>query len=422
MSKIAGLGFIRSRSSFNAMKILMLADVFYPDTVGGAGRVAYHLSDELCLRGHEIHVITRNTGGKLPDHQEIQKNLSVHRFRSTENESFLSFIFEILNTTSLSRHLTRNISFDLVCTHQSLVGIGPLISTSLKNIPTIHYFHSPWHEEFLIKKQREHAKPGIKESAIAFLMKKIEGRVLRKANKVIVLSRYMLEKVSSIHSYCKSKLIKVPGGVDLHRYRLPIGGKRAVRDTLGLSQNKTIFLTVRNLVPRMGLENLIEAFSQSNILRDKGLLLIGGKGFLGKSLKQKVQDSALQNSVRFLGYIQEEDLPQMYQAANFFVLPTRKLEGFGLVILEAMASGTPVLGTPIGGIPEVIGPFDRKLLFNGIDWQHLKSKMEEVVHDAPQELRWAPQACRDYVEENFSWHRMANTFEQVAKSLVNEEK
>jgi glycosyltransferase involved in cell wall biosynthesis len=172
----------------------------------------------------------------------------------------------------------------------------------------------------------------------------------------------------------------------------------------------------------MGLENLIEAFSQSHILRDEGLLLIGGKGFLGKSLKQKVQDSALQNSVRFLGYIQEEDLPQMYQAANFFVLPTRKLEGFGLVILESMASGTPVLGTPIGGIPEVIGPFDRKLLFNGIDWQHLKSKMEEVVHDAPQELRWDPQACRDYVEENFSWRRMANTFEQVAKSLVKEEK
>ena len=356
------------------MKILTLTDVFFPDTVGGAGRVAYHLSRELSLKEHEIHVITRNTEGGLPDHQEMDSNLSVHRFRSTKKESFLSFLSEIRNTVSLNRYLTREFSFDLVCTHQSLVSIGPLMSTPLRNTPTIHCFHSPWHEEFLIKRERKDTEPGIKASAVAFFMKQIERRVLRKADKVVVLSQYMLERVLKIHSYPKARLIKIPGGVDLNRYGLPMGGKRAVRDKLGLSQNKTIFLTVRNLVPRMGLENLIEAFNQSDIVRDKGLLLIGGKGFLGESLKRKVQNSALQNTVRFLGHIPEEDLPEMYQAADFFILPTRKLEGFGLVILEAMASGTPVLGTPIGGIPEVIGPFDRELLFDGTGWQHMKGK------------------------------------------------
>ncbi len=402
------------------MRILILTDVFFPDTVGGAGRVAYHLSHELSLREHEIHVITRNTERKLPDHQEIHRNLSVHRFPSTRKDSFVSFLSEIKSTASLNRYLTREISFDLVCTHQSLVSIGPLMSTPLKNIPTIHYFHSPWHEEFLIKKQREGAEPGIKESAIAFLMKQIERRVLRKADKVIVLSEYMLARVSKIHSYPKTRLLKIPGGVDLNRYRPPIGDKRAVRESLSLSQDKTIFLTVRNLVPRMGLENLIEAFNQSDLMREKSLLLIGGKGFLGESLKRKVQDSALQNVVHFLGHIPEEDLPQMYQASDFFVLPTRKLEGFGLVILEAMASGTPVLGTPIGGIPEVIGPFDRELLFNGTSWQQMKSKIEEVLCDTTRKSRWTPQACRDYVEENFSWRRVANALEQVAKSVVKE--
>jgi glycosyltransferase involved in cell wall biosynthesis len=404
------------------MKILILTDVFFPDTVGGAGRVAYHLSSELSLREHEIHVMTRNTEGGLPDHQEIHHNLSVHRFRSTGKESLLSFLSEIKNTASLNRYLSRDISFDLVCTHQSLVSIGPLMSTSLRNTPTLHYFHSPWHEEFLIKREQKDTEPGIRESAIAFLMKQIESRVLRKADNVIVLSQYMLERVSKIHSYPKTRLIKIPGGVDLNRYRLPVGGKRAVRDTLGLSQDKTVFLTVRNLVPRMGLEDLIEAFNQSDIMRNKGLLLIGGKGFLEENLKRKVQNSSLQNTVHFLGHIPEEDLPQMYQASDFFILPTRKLEGFGLVILEAMASGTPVLGTLIGGIPEVIGPFDRELLFNGIGWQHMKSKIEEVVCDALKRSKWAPQACRDYVEKNFSWRRMAKTFEQVAKSLVKEEK
>jgi glycosyltransferase involved in cell wall biosynthesis len=124
--------------------------------------------------------------------------------------------------------------------------------------------------------------------------------------------------------------------------------------------------------------------------------------------------------VHFLGHIPEEDLPQMYQASDFFVLPTRKLEGFGLVILEAMASGTPVLGTPIGGIPEVIGPFDRELLFNGTDWRQIQSKIEDVISDTTRRSRWAPQACRDYVEENFSWIRVANIFEQVAQDLQKE--
>jgi glycosyltransferase involved in cell wall biosynthesis len=294
------------------------------------------------------------------------------------------------------------------------------MSTPLKNTPTIHYFHSPWHEEFLIKKQNKYSEPGIKEKTIAFLMKWLEKRILRKADKAIVLSRYMLEKVSEIHSYPKTRLIKIPGGVDLNRYVLPIEGKHHVKESLGLLRDRTVFLTVRNLVPRMGLENLIEAFNQSDILRGKGLLLIGGKGFLEKQLKRKVQDYALQNAIHFLGHIPEEKLPQMYQAANFFVLPTSKLEGFGLVILEAMASGTPVLGTPVGGIPEIIAPFDRSLLFGGIGWQPIKNKMEEVISDTPRNIKWSSQACRDYVEENFSWQRVADTFEQIAKNLVKE--
>jgi glycosyltransferase involved in cell wall biosynthesis len=227
----------------------------------------------------------------------------------------------------------------------------------------------------------------------------------------------MLERVSKIHAYPKTRLVKIQGGVDLNHYHLPVEGKPAVRDRLGLPQDKTVFLTVRNLVPRMGLENLIKAFSQSDILRDKGSLLIVGKGFLGEHLKRMVHNSALKNTVHFLGHVSEEDLPQMYQASDFFVLPTKELEGFGLVILEAMASGTPVLGTPVGAIPEVIGPFDPGLLFDGIDWQEMKSKMEEVIQ-TPKGLRWDPQACRGYVEKSFSWHRMATAFERVAESLV----
>jgi glycosyltransferase involved in cell wall biosynthesis len=399
------------------MKILMLADVFFPDAIGGAGRVVYHLALELSRKGHDIHIMTRNDDGKWPSHQELPPNLSVHRFFSPSRESLGLFLNETWNSYLLAKKLSHEIKFDLVCTHQSVVAVGPLLSRNFRQIPLIHYFHSPWHEEFLVKKQEDRAKSGKKNKAIAFLMRKIEKRILFKAVRVIVLSEYMRNKALEAHGYPKDRMVKIPGGVDLDRYCLPTGGKATAKDAAKLPTNKTVFLAVRNLVPRMGLETLIESFSQSRVLREKGLLLIGGKGFLEERLNSQIKSANLQGSVRLLGHIPEEDLPQLYRASDFFVLPTRELEGFGLVILEAMASGTPVLGTPVGGIPEVIGLFDKRLIFDGTGWQDMRNKLEKVI-ERPDSYKFDPQDCRTFVVEGFSWKKMADAFEQEAKRCI----
>lgn len=395
----------------------MLTDVFFPDTIGGAGRVVYHLGLELSRKGHDVHVITRNRDGKLPSHQQLNTNLSVHRFLSPQKESLSLILLEIKNSYFMAKQLARETEFDIVCIHQSLVTIGPLLSGCLKNIPVVYYYHSPWHEEFLVKKQKESGKEKTKIKAMAFIMRWVEKQILIKAARVIVLSQYMLKMVSGLHNHPEKKIVKIPGGVDLNRFHLPDGGKAKAKRAVKLPQKKTIFLTVRNLVPRMGLENLIRAFNRSDILRQKGLLLIGGKGFLENRLKTTVNHYNLRDSIRFLGHIPEEDLPVLYQAADFFVLPTRKLEGFGLVILEAMASGTPVLGTPIGAIPEVIGPFDKNLIFDGTGWTEIKRKMEEVI-EKQKKYDFAPQSCHEFVQENFSWQKVADAFEKEAVELM----
>ena len=404
-------------SNLDNMKVLILADVVFPDTVGGAGRVVHHLALELGKRGHEIHVITRNNDGKWPSHQELAPNLFVHRFFSPSKESLGLFFKETRNSRVLARELVNTTRFDLVCSHQSLVAMGPLLLRELKQTPLIHYFHSPWHEEFVVKKQQDTGKTRNRNKAIALFMKKMEKRLLHKASKVVVLSEYMRQKVLKIHNYPEDRVVKIPGGVDLEYYRLPTGGKGSSKEVFKLPTNKTVFLTVRNLVPRMGLENLIESFNQSRILKEKGFLLIGGRGFLEDSLKSKVGSSNLQDTVRFLGYIPDEDLTQVYQGSDFFVLPTRELEGFGLVILEAMACGTPVLGTPIGAIPEVLGSFDRRLIFDGIGSQDMRNKLEEVV-ESPNSFRFDPKNCRAFVERNFSWEKAAVAFEKEAKNAL----
>jgi len=249
------------------------------------------------------------------------------------------------------------------------------------------------------------------------LMRQMEKRVLSKAMKIFALSRYSAEQISAIHHLPQERVVMIPGGIDLNCFLLPEGGKDPVKKDLDIPLDKMVFLTVRNLVPRMGIENLVEAFKHSDVLRKKGLLLIGGEGLLKESLRAMVEKYGLEASVKFLGRISEDDLPLYYQAADFFVLPTRELEGFGLVILEAMACGTPVLGTPIGAIPETVGLFDRRLLFEGTHYEDIKTRLEAVIN-RPEQYRFDPQVCRRFVEERYSWEKMADAFENEVIRLI----
>jgi glycosyltransferase involved in cell wall biosynthesis len=397
----------------------MLADVFFPDTIGGAGRVAYHLSRELAKKGHEVHVLTRNPDGNLLSHQKIEANLFAHRFFISNREGLRFFVSEIKNTYREAVRAGRKTAFDLVCAHQSLVASGPFLSGAIRTTPFVYCFYSPWHEEYLVKKRHMQGEAPRSAKSIAFFMKRLEKRILFKAMKVFVLSDYSSRQISAIHKLPLERVGMIPGGIDLNHFRLPEGGKATIKKGLDFPLDKTVFLTVRNLVPRMGIENLIEAFKASHFLREKGLLFIGGEGLLKESLLALVEKHGLEKSIRFLGRISEEDLPLYYQAADFFVLPTRELEGFGLVILEAMASGTPVLGTPVGAIPETIGLFDRNLLFAGAHPEDLRTKLEDVVQH-PEKYRFDAESCRRFVEERYSWKRMAAAFEEQTIRLVEQ--
>ncbi|HRR39717.1 MAG TPA: glycosyltransferase, partial [Syntrophales bacterium] len=119
----------------------------------------------------------------------------------------------------------------------------------------------------------------------------------------------------------------------------PSGDRRDIRRRLGIPENRAVILTVRNLVPRMGLENLITAMKDVVKALPDVLLIIGGSGPLREKLLRLACELQLSDSIRFTGFIRDEELPDYYRAADIFVLPTIELEGFGLVTLEALACG-----------------------------------------------------------------------------------
>ncbi|MBW1997084.1 MAG: glycosyltransferase family 4 protein [Deltaproteobacteria bacterium] len=402
-------------SRLDHMNILMLADVFFPDTTGGAGKVLHNLCAELSTRGHEVHVITRNPCGRLPAHEVVKPGFRVHRFLVDQSKPCSMLFNELRNSSSSVQDVARMVPFDFLCIHQAFAATGPvLLSRFLKDLPLVYFFHSPWHEEFLIK---DLAGAKIRYRLGAPLLRTIERKLVSRASLVTVLSDFMGDKVSREHGFPEGRIRKLPCGIDLRRFVLPPGDKTVAKKRAGIPPDRVVFLTIRNLVPRMGLDSLIRAVHKSATIKEKGLLFIGGSGALEGTLKQMVKDLDLDGTIRFLGYLPEDRLPETYQWADFFVLPTRQLEGFGLVILESMACGTPVLGTPVGAIPEIIGAFDKRLLFDGPGWQDLARKIELVIEER-ERYSFDPMACRRFVEENYSWAKMAEHFEKQIAEFI----
>jgi glycosyltransferase involved in cell wall biosynthesis len=189
---------------------------------------------------------------------------------------------------------------------------------------------------------------------------------------------------------------RVPGAVDTDVFRPD--GREAARARLDVADRELLVLTVRRLVPRMGLEELIEAAA---LLDVPGLrVAIGGSGPMAAALDARRLAAGHPGRIELLGRIPNEDLADWYRAADLVVVPTVAYEGFGLVTAEALACGTPVVGTPVGATPELLRPIDERLVANGSAPDDLAAALRLVLDLATDELRGR---CRSVALERFSW-------------------
>ncbi len=212
----------------------------------------------------------------------------------------------------------------------------------------------------------------------------LEHANLRHTDRIIVLAEYTQQMLTDLHgSDLLSKTHVIPSGVDIHRFS-PAADKNAVREQLKLPCEIPILFTVRNLIPRMGLENLIFATSRvkDEFPGQDFRLVIGGRGSLREKLQKMITELGLEHQVYLIGSVSEEELPLYYQACDFFVLPTEALEGFGLVTLEALATNTPVIGTPIGATPELIKQFDPNLVTQSIQPEEIARTIINCLQQA----------------------------------------
>ena len=272
-------------------------------------------------------------------------------------------------------------------------------------------------ESFLIKGEALRREKFLKSG---MGRKWLEWKVLERCDRVVTLSDFMRRRVQAHQMLPAERIRIIPGGADHERFR-PALDKRAIRSALGLPASRFILFTVRNLVPRMGLNRLIDAMALLVGQIPELLLIIGGAGPLRDQLEAAVAAKRLQAHVRFAGFIPESQLVQYYQAADLFILPTAQLEGFGLVTVEALAAGLPVLGTPIGATPEILGPLDKRLLFVDAEPASMAALIREHYRAAkadPATFAELGRRCRRYVEAHYTWSRHMEQLDALYQELL----
>ena len=393
------------------MRILTVADFFYPDVVGGSAIVDYEVMKRLAARGHDIRILTRGKNVSCVATPRLVEGMKVHSYSFPESPS--GYPMAVIRNLNALKTIASADGYDLINIHHASSGLGAVLfnDTSVR-APIVFCFHGPWHKEAMAKND----SPAVVKASLLptyWLRKKIDTFVLRRCTSVVTLSDYMLSEADDLYSGTKRKHAKIPCGVDIDRFA-PAVDKDAVRRKLGLPTDKIALLTVRRLSARMGLENLVRAMAIVEREQNDILLLIAGKGELALKLEALIGELNLQNT-RLLGYVDDKDLPGLYQASDLFIMPSLALEGYGLSTLEALACGVPVLGTPTGATPEVLKDVLPDFILSGISPHDMATGILEKI---PQLKETAFVSKLRLHAERFSWNAVTDVVEAHFKNVV----
>jgi glycosyltransferase involved in cell wall biosynthesis len=294
-------------------------------------------------------------------------------------------------------------SAEIVDGHFALYTFPCLFVPKVRRLPLVVHFHGPWADEFVANGQRP--------SLSITLKRRLERSVYRRARVIVVLSESFKRVVVERFGISPERVHVLGGGVDLETFTP--GDRAAARARLGIADSTWVAVTARRLDPRMGVDVLLRAWSE--VAEPGRLLLVVGDGPQREDLESAAAALGLEGRVRFLGRVSDDTLVDCYRAADVSVVPSLALEGFGLVVLEALACGTAVIGTDAGGIGETLRRLDPSLIVPAGDAVALAARLT-AARSGDQALP-PPSRCREFAEE-FSWDAVALRHERLYQYVM----
>lgn len=380
------------------MNICFVSPEYYPIS-GGTGAYVYYLSRELQKLGHSVHVVTRSS-------EKIAKTVEEDNvtYLSCAGNLLRKFIGFARSTSKKLVDLNKISPFDVVHANLPLVpnfAIPEELETAL--VCTVH---STWKGEAEAIKSEGFRKVNINEKFMlefnAFL-RSSEKRLMKRADALIAVSQYTKKELTEFYNISEEKIHVIYNGVDVEKFKPPSRSKADLRRELGLVPDRRMILFVGRLYSRKGLPTLLQTARE--VVKDftDAQFVISGGGFKQneEKLRKLARQQRIEDNVSFVGYFPDEKLPDLYAAADVFVLPAL-YENFPFAILEAMSTGLPVVSTRVGGIPELVIDKQSGLLTEPGDYEQLADVITRLLQDSSfaEELG---RKARQLVEEKFAW-------------------
>jgi glycosyltransferase involved in cell wall biosynthesis len=386
-----------------------------PPTRGGAvEEYVYQLSRHLRRLGIDAVVIDANYDSSRVVYEDVNGAQVARVPTAKPSAGFKERILkELLFGSTTASYINRE-GFDVVHANNAWVGFTLALRRSagkLKSQGFVYTCHNPlWPED------RVHVGEKI--------VRLVEGYTMKIADTVIALNKTMQKALAEKAKVDPRKMIIVPNGVDTEFFRPGLKNEQILRE-YGLEEQGYI-LFVGRVSPEKGVHILLQAFKQivNDILKDFKLVVVGPLASAFNSAQISSYAEAMMNYAKeklgervvFTGAIDRDSLRILYSNAYCFVLPSLA-EAFSMVLLEAMASGTPPIGSTAGGTPDIIIDGVNGLLFRKGDWRDLANKLLTLVQDRGFRDKLSYNA-RKYVEENFGWGTVAVRIKKVYSLVI----
>jgi glycogen(starch) synthase len=382
-------------------RVLLLSWEYPPVIEGGLARHVRKLAEALVRQGVVVDVLTRGVGEEpTTGHPGVDEigGVTVHRVPEPswprELDRFVAWV-EQMNGDMLAAGevLAEEHRYDLVHGHDWLVANASAALADRLEVPyvtTIHATEHGRHQGWVQDQPQSH-------------IHSVEQWMARRADEVIVCSYYMRGHVADIFDIDERRIAVIPNGIDPSELR-PAGDLQALRREFAEPQEKLV-LFVGRLVYEKGFQLALEALPSVIDQVANVRFLVAGSGTHEAELKAQAQRLGLTEYGGFLGWIGDDVLHSLYRIADLCVVPSI-YEPFGLVALEAMASGCPCIVADTGGLREVVPLGERVgLRFNGGDAAHLGVMIERLLVDEQLRERLVTEASEHVLR--FDWDDIA---------------
>ncbi len=388
------------------MKILMLSWEYPPRIIGGISRVVYDVAQNLGGQGNEVHVLT--CWEPYTEDYEIDNNVIVHRVHVYNNPSnnFVEWIMQLnFSMLEYAIKLMQNNMFDIIHAHDWLVAYASRVMRKSYNIPLITTIHAT-----------EYGRNNGIRSDMQRTINNIEKWLVNESDRLIVNSNYMKEELVSIFNTKNEKISIISNGVDLSKFD-NVYVNTDFRNNYAAKNEKIVFYVGR-LVNEKGVHVLLDAIPKILSAYNDVKFVIAGKGPCLNNLIELSHKLNIKEKVYFTGFVSEEVLLKLYKCSDMAVFPST-YEPFGIVALEGMVAGIPVVVSDTGGLKEIVNHEEDGMKFYSGNSNSLADCIIELLKDETLSERISKVALQK-VHKLYNWNNISERILEEYKYVISQ--